>query len=402
MRSIAKRRILEVLAAAVVIAGVAWFARPRGVPVDLATVARMPMEVTVDEEAKTRIRRIYTVSAPLTGTVLRIDREAGDAVVANQTVVAVMRPAAAGFHDPRLHQELRSAQAASSAAVALAEAERRRVEAALDLARVEFARIRALAAQNLVARSALDQARAAVQANEAALASAAAALEVRRNERASASARLRNPVEIVDGAADAGCCVRIRSPVTGRILTRLQESEAVVPAGAPLVQVGDPTDLEIVAELLSDDAVQVNAADRVRIDGWGGAPVEGRVRRVEPAGFVKVSALGIEEQRVRTIIDLIDPPQRWQRLGHDYRVIVRIVIWSRPDALTVPLGALFRNGERWAVFVDDGGRARLRMVRVGRRNSRVAEVLSGLAEGERVVLHPGDRVDEGARIAQRD
>jgi len=402
MSIISKRRVLAIGAAALAVLALAWFAWPAPVPVDLAKVAHASMEVTVDEEARTRIHRVYTVSAPLTGTVLTPTLEVGDSVTANETVVAVMKPAAPSFHDPRLHQELQSALAAADAAVALAAAERRRIEAALNYSHSELRRMQSLAGQGVVARSALDKAVADVQTNEAALASAKAEFQVRQNERDSAVARLRNPAGIAGTPSDAGCCVQIRAPVTGRVLKLIKESEGVVQAGTPLIDLGNPQDLEVVAELLSTDAVQVRQGQEVHIDGWGGAPVLGRIKRVEPAGFMKVSALGIEEQRVRTIIDITEPPSAWRNLGHDYRVVVHVVIWKGTHVLTVPIGALFRVNDQWAVFRNENGRARTTEIVIGHRNSRVAEVSSGLSEGDQVVLHAGDRVSDGTRIAQRE
>lgn len=402
MLNYSRNGTLWIISIVSVVGAVIWFAWPSPVPVDIANVVSTPMEVTVDEEARTRVRKIYVVSAPLTGTLLRVDRDVGDAVTVDQTVVAVMRPSAPSFHDPRLHQELRAALAAANAAVTLADAERRRIEAALNYNRTELARMQSLAREGAVARSTLDKATADTQINEAALASATALLEVRRNERASAASRLQNPASDVVALTDSSCCIQIRAPVTGQILKLIQQSESVVPAGTPLVDIGDPMDLEIVAELLSTDAVQVKQGDPVHIDGWGGSTVEGRVRRIEPAGFLKVSALGIEEQRVRTIVDFTDPAQRWQRLGHDYRVIVHVVVWKAERALTVPVGALFRVGDSWAVFKEITGRARTTLIKVGHRNNRAAEVISGLSVDDRVVLHASDRIRDGVRIAQRE
>ncbi len=404
MPTITRSRALTIAGGVFVLLALVWFAWPSAVPVDLAKVVRADMEVTVDEDARTRIRHVYTVSAPLSGTVLRSGREVGDAVVENETVVAVMKPTAPSFHDPRLHQELQAALSASDAAVALAEAERRRIEAALTFARQQLARVQKLATDGTMSKAALDKAKADADTSEAALASATALLQVRRNERASAAARLQNPADgamaDMTGKSD-GCCVQIRAPVTGQVLKRIQESETVVPAGTPLIEIGDPRELEIAADLLSSDAVQVRPGQMVHIDGWGGVPIHGRVRRVEPAGFLKVSALGIEEQRVRTVIDFVDPPEKRSNLGHDYRVIVHVVTWSGEKVLTVPIGALFRVNDKWAVFKLVGGRARATEINIGHRGSRVAEVLSGLVEGDEVVLHPSDRVSDGARVAQR-
>jgi HlyD family secretion protein len=215
-----------------------------------------------------------------------------------------------------------------------------------------------------------------------------------------AKARLIDPVSAA-GRDNPACCIDIRSPVTGRVLRIIQESEAVVPAGAPLIEIGDPRDLEIVADLLSTDAVRIKPGAPVRIDGWGGPALNGRVTRIDPAGFLKVSALGIEEQRVSTIIDFVDPPKQWSRLGHDYRVVVHVVVWSADRALTVPVSALFRRDDAWAVFAVRDGRARTTIIEVGQRNNRTAEVLSGLSEGYRVVLHPSDRIEDGVAVAER-
>ncbi|MCZ7661099.1 MAG: HlyD family efflux transporter periplasmic adaptor subunit [Xanthobacteraceae bacterium] len=401
MRILWTKRITTA-AGGVLLLGVAiWFAWPKPVLVDLAPVARMPMEVTVDEEGKTRVRHIYTVSAPIAGKVLRISppRHVGDVVAKDETVVAVMEPTVPGFHDARTHEELQAALGAAEAAVKLAEAEVRRIDAALVFARSELERASALARTDAISRKALDKARLDAEMGEAALASAKAQLAVRRSERASVAARLGEPNR--NGATTADCCVQLRAPVSGRILKIVQESEGVVAAGAHLVELGDPLDLEVVADLLSSDAVRIAPGARVRIDGWGGAPVEGRVTRIDPSGFLKVSALGIEEQRVRTTIDFTASPGAWSRLGHDYRVIVHITVWAAADALTVPVAALFRRGEDWAVFAARDGRARATAVKIGQRNNRVAEVVSGLRDGDRVVLHPSDRVKDGITVSPR-
>lgn len=403
MRTIWMRRTLGIAALVALGAGAVWFAWPRPIAVDLATLTKGPMEVTIDDEAKTRVRHVYTVSAPIAGKVLRISPplHIGDRVTKDETVMAVMQPTLPSFHDARTHEELRSALAAADAAVSLAAAEMRRIEAALAFSRTELARAEALARTEAISLKALDGAKFDLETNEAALASAKAQLEVRRNERDSVAARLG---EQWGGTPDPdpACCVQLRAPVTGSVLNIIQESEGVVQAGAPLIEIGDPLDLEIVADLLSTDAVLIKPGAPVWIDNWGGLPVQGRVERVDPAGFTKISALGIEEQRVRTTIDFTDPPAKWSALGHDYRVIVHVTIWKADDVLTVPVGALFRQGDDWAVFAVSDGRARATIITVGQRNNRMAEVLSGLDAGDRVVLHPSDRITNGVSVAERD
>ena len=409
MRASWSKRLLWGVAAGLAVIGLVWFAWPAPVAVDLTVVTKGPMEVTVDDDGKTHVRHIYTVSAPIAGKVLRISHPAGesgislhvgDEVIANDTVVAVMQPTAPGFLDLRSRQEIEAAVAAADGYVKYTESEVRRLEAAVAFFRTELARAQALARTQTISPQALAKAQFDVDSNEAALTSARAQVEVWQSIRKSLAARL---IEPSTGApADPICCVQIRAPVTGRVLKIVQESEAVVQTGTPLIEIGDPLDLEVVADLLSTDAVQIAPGSSVRIDGWGGSSIRGRVTRVDPAGFLKVSALGIEEQRVRTTIDFVDPPETWSRLGHDYRVIVHVTVWNAEEALSVPVGALFRKGEEWAVFSVKDGRARTALVKIGHRNSRMAEILSGVAEGDRVVLHPSDRIKEGMAVSQRE
>ena len=410
MQAIWLKRASGGLLAGVVIIGLIIFGRPRPIPVDLAVVTEGPMEVTIDDEAKTRVRHIYTVSAPVAGKVLRISHptgsdgfsiHVGDTVVAGETVLAVMQPMSPGFLDVRSREELRAALAAADAAIKLAEAEITRTDVVLGLSRSELQRVQALARTNVASTKSLEKATADTSANDAALASAKAQLEVRRSERASVAAKLIEPSQRVRGE-NPESFVKVRAPVSGRVLRIIQESEAVVPTGAPLIEIGDPADLEIVSDLLSTDAVRVEVGSPVRIDGWGGGSIAGRVTRVDPAGFVKVSALGIEEQRVRTTIDFAEPVATWARLGHEFRVIVHVGIWKSDSVLTLPVGTLFRSGDSWAVFAVRNGRARLTAITSGHRNSRMVEILSGLSAGDPVVLHPSDRIRDGVAVAQRD
>ncbi len=403
------KRTLWTVAAIVAVIGLAWFARPQPIPVDLATVREGSMEVTVDDDGKTEVRHVYTVSAPLAGKVLRISRphgeeafsrHVGDSVVANDTVVAVMQPMVPSFIDFRSREETEAAVAAADAAVKYAESEVRRLQAAVTFYRAEFERADALVRTRTISAEAHDKAKFDVENNEASLASARTQVEVWQSVRASLAARLINPSSATS-PTDPACCVQLRSPVSGRVLKVIQESEAVVQAGTPLIEIGDPLDLDIVADLLSSDAVQIKPGAPVRIDGWGGVPIRGRVTRVDPAGFLKVSALGIEEQRVHVTIDFADPPSAWSKLGHDYRVTVHVSIWNADRALTVPVGALFRSGERWAVFVVRDDRAHAMPIEIGHRNNSVAEVVSGLAAGDKVILHPSDRIKEGISVSER-
>ena len=231
---------------------------------------------------------------------------------------------------------------------------------------------------------------------------AKASLRVREFELQTARAALLDPGSGRKNSDDDHCCFTVYAPVSGTILRVFQESEAVVTAGAPLVEIGDPADLEIVVDLLSTDAVKVSPGDGVLIEGWGGEKLRGRVRRIEPFAFTKVSALGIEEQRVNVIVDFTDPPETWKRLGHGYRIIARIILWRGEDVLQVPLSALFRENGEWALFKAVDGRARLTPVSVGHMNSFNAEILSGVGAGDAIILHPSDRVRDGTRVIKRD
>jgi HlyD family secretion protein len=410
MRTIWLKRAGWTAAIAAAMAGILWLVWPAPVGVDLATVTIGPMEVTVDDDGKTHVRHIYTVSAPIAGKVLRIShpfgesgisRHVGDEVIANETVVTVMQPTTPGFVDLRSRQEIEAAVAAADGYVKYTESEVRRLEAAVAFYRNELARAQALSRTQTISAQALDKAKFDVDSNEAALTSARAQVEVWQSIRRSLAARLIDPSSAAT-EADPICCIQIRAPVTGRVLRIVQESEAVVQAGTPLIEIGDPLDLEVVADLLSTDAVQIAPGSPVRIDGWGGSSIQGRVTRVDPAGFLKVSALGIEEQRVRTTIDFVDRPEVWSRLGHDYRVLVHVTVWKSENALTVPVGAPFRKGEDWAVFSVRDGHARSVPIKIGHRNNRTVEILAGLSEGDRVVLHPSDRVREGDAVSQRE
>ncbi len=393
---------------AIVIGGLAlagaagwWALRPQAVPVDMAAVARGPLEVTVADDGKTRIIDVYTVSAPVSGTVQRAPGSVGDRVEAGATVVAMIRPAAPAFLDARSRREAESALAAAQAAVRLAEAQAVEAQAELDLARSEQRRVEELARRNIVSERMFEEANAGVRRAEARLDIARATLEMRQREMESAEARLIGP-ETGAGAENGDCCVVVRAPVDGDILTIHHESEAVVAAGTPLVEIGDPAALEVVAELLSADAVRIREGAEARVEGWGGPPLAATVRRIEPSGFTKVSTLGIEEQRVRVVLDLPGPTQARPGLGHGYRVTIAIVVERHDDTLLVPLGALFRQGGDWAVFVvGEDGRAALRRIGIGARDARSALVGSGLAEGERVILHPSDRVAEGVGVVAR-
>lgn len=380
---------------------------PRPVPVDVGTATRGPFTVTVEEEGETRVREVYLVSAPISGRVLRIEGEVGDAVAAGETVLARILPTTPGFLDRRTRAERLAAIETAEAALTLARAEVARAEAELDYARAELSRRQPLFDRGHVAEAVLDEARRAVRTQEAALAESEAAVSMRSFELETARAALIDPSAEETPAStgnpdDAPCCLDLHAPVDGRILRVHHESEATVLAGQPLVELGDPSDLEVVVDLLSQDAVRVSPGDTVEILRWGGdGALAGEVERVEPFGITKVSSLGIEEQRVDVVIRLTDPRNRWARLGHGYRVDARIVLRDEPDALKVPSSALFRAGGTWQVFRVIDGRARSTPVEIGADTGLEAEIVAGLEPGDRVILYPGERVVDGVRVTAR-
>lgn len=386
---------------AILAIGLVYAFRPQAVIVDTLKVARGELVITVDDEGETRVHDIYVLSAPVSGRMRRIELHAGDPVAALETIVAEIEPIDPEFLDPRSEAQARADVRAAESAEALARAEVEQARAELDFASREHARALELIQDNTISQRDLDNAERAYRTRKAALATANAGLQVQSFALERARATLVSPTE-TQTRHGACACVAIRAPFAGRILRVLEQSEGVVSAGTPLVEIGNPRNLEIVTDLLSTDAVKVARGQRVIVERWGGdEALDGRVRLVEPFGFTKVSALGIEEQRVNVVIDLTSPAEAWERLAHGYQVDVRIVLWESDDTLTLPLLALFRDGDQWAVFVESGGKAELRHVRVGRRSGLQAEVLEGIDEGERVVLHPSDRVRSGVRIAER-
>lgn len=394
------RRIIAWTLVAAAVGAVAVIAfRPRPVGVDVAAVTRGTLQVTVDREGKTRVRDRYVVSAPVAGRVQRIELQPGDPVVAGRTVIATFAPSPPSLLDARSRTEadarVRAAEAAvSQARAALAEAQVQR-----DQADKQRSRLEALLREHVTSQAEVDAAESDARARAESARAATAAVNAAGHQLEAARAAL---VQASSAGTTSPRELVIRSPVNGVVLQRLHESEAVVPAGEPLVAIADPADLEIVADYLSTEAVKIHAGMPAIIDRWGGAhPLRARVRRVEPFGFLKVSALGVEEQRVNVVLGIEDPPAAWRSLGDGYRVEVRVVQWEQSDVLKVPTSALFRQGTDWAVFVAAGGRARSQTVTVGERTGLEAQVLAGLAETDRVIVHPSDSVTDGVRVEPR-
>lgn len=364
--------------------------RPKPIPVDTAPVVVGPMTVTVEEEGETRLHDNFVISAPVAGRLLRIELRAGDAVSSEETVARI-EPAPI---DPRYRAELtaqvQAAEAGKQEAAALAE----RAQSDYGQARRNLDRAEKLAASGVISKEALEQAHTAEAASVQALEAARHRLAATTSEEEAARARL------LDARRSRGAAVvEVNSPIAGKVLRLLQQSERVVTAGTPLLELGYSPRLEVVTDVLSSEAVKVQSGDPVLLEGWGGErPIRARVRLVEPSGFTKVSALGIEEQRVNVVIDFVDPPGP---LGDAYRVEARIIVWQGERVTKAPTSALFRQGTEWAVFVLQGDRATRRQVEIGHRNATEAEVLKGVATGEQVVLHPTNEIRDGVRITAR-
>ncbi len=395
-----RARIGMLATAAIVAAGLVYGFMPRAVPVDVAEVTRGPLTVTVEEEGKTRVRERYLVSAPVAGFARRIDLKAGDAVAAGQ-VLAVIEPARSVALDPRTRAQAQAQVSAAQAALAATQEDARAAAAATQLAQQERVRAESLRQSNFVSAQALDTARTAETRARAAEQAAQYAVRVARFDLETAAAAAASNARLQrGGAADV---LQVRSPVAARVLGLQHESEGPVVAGQLLLELGNPESLEAEVEVLSTDAVRIATGSKVVLDRWGGdRPIEGRVRVVEPGGFTKISALGVEEQRVRVIVDFTSPREAWARLGDGYRVEARFVLWEGKDVQQLPTSALFRHGKGWAAFRLDGSRARLTPVEIGQRAGLASQVLSGLKAGDRVVAHPDETIRDGVRVKPRE
>jgi HlyD family secretion protein len=388
------RRRLPLVGGALAVALIALGLWPRAIPVEVAAVSRGPLIVTVDEEGMTRVKNRYIVSAPVAGQLRRIDWKAGAVVEAGNTVLAVLETNGADFLDARSQGQaearVRSAEAAREAAVA----QRERAQSAARMFAADYERVKTLREQGVLSAQEFDTAQ--MRAETAAQDSRAAEFSLKVSEFELQQARALLMRGEPGGGAEP---LTITSPVNGRILRVYQESGRVVPAGFPLMEVGDPTDLEVRIEVLSRDGVAIAPGARVLLEQWGGPrPLNARVRLVEPAAFTKISALGVEEQRVYVIADFTDPIQERANLGDSYRVEARIVTWETTDALRGRTGALFQQNGVWQTFVVEGGRAKLKTVKVGRSNGVEMEILEGVAEGAELVVYPGDKIRGGIRV----
>lgn len=382
--------LLGAILLALIVAGL-W---PKAIPVETATATRGPLVVTVDEEGMTRVKHRYEITAPVAGQLRRIDYKAGARVEAGKTILATLETAGADLLDARGLAEARAKVGGTEAARAAADARHTAAAATARTQAADLARIEKLHTQHLVSDQEIDAAR--LRATSAAGDERAAAFSLQVAEYDLRQAR----AVLTRGAGDTTEPLDLVSPIDGVILRVDQESARVVPAGFPLLEIGDPADLEARIEVLSRDAVAISPGARVTLGQWGGgAPLAGRVRTVEPSAFTKVSALGVEEQRVYVAVDFTDPPAAHPTLGDSYRVEARIVTWENPDVLQVPAGALFQRGQKWQCFTVSGGRAHLTEVRVGHSDGLATEILGGLAQDAEVIVYPGDKISDSTRIS---
>ena len=390
-------RISVVVVVLVLIGGVYNVMRPKPVDVDAATARRAPFEQTVVDDGVARVREHYTVSAPVAGTLARIELHEGD-LVEPGTVLARLLPLPSPLLDPRSRDVAQQRVASAIDAQRQAKATVERAEATADQARQELARTQQLVDKSAVPRAELDRSSADARVRDAELASARFAAKVAQHDIEQARAAL----ETFAPNARQSKPFEVTSPVHGQVLHVLHQSEGAVAAGAALLELGDPQALELAVDVLSQDAVAIRPGMSARVLHWGGsATLAAKVRRIEPAAFTKTSALGVEEHRVNVLLDLEGTSQQWQALGDGFAVEVEIVVWSGPDVLQVPTSALFRRGAGWAVFAIDNGHARVREVQIGHRGPLSTEITSGLTDGDVVIAHPSASVHDGVLVDHR-
>ncbi len=396
----AKQRWIIIIAiSAVAIFVIAYGFIPSPVPVDAVKASRGSMRVTIDEEGKTRVKERFVISAPVPGFMRRLELEVGDPVKKGQKVVE-LEPLRSAVLDPRSRAEAEASVSSARSSLKAAEENARAAEAEADYARKRLERLKNLYAENLISKDIFDQADSEAKRTEANRISTEATVKVTRSELDKAEAKL--GYSIAEGITDRSRVIAIRTPVEGRILKIHRESEGVVNTGEPLIDISDPRKLEVKVEVLSADAVNIRPGTPVLFERWGeDPPLTGKVRVIEPAAFTKISSLGVEEQRVLVITDITSLPESWQRLGDGYRVEARFIIWEGKDVLQIPASALFRKANGWAVFVIKNNKASQRTVDIGHRNGLVAEIISGITEGEMVITHPDDSIKEGTRVRPR-
>ncbi|PTX53817.1 HlyD family secretion protein [Litoreibacter ponti] len=384
-----------------ILAGLSYVSfRTDPVPVDLALVTQGPMEVTINADGHSQVRDLFEVAAPISGTALRSPVAEGDSVRAGETVVAVVRPASSALLDARSQLQAEAALHEALASRHVAQADLKQAEETARFAQSQFDRTQALVTRGVASMTRLEDDTQRLAVARASIEAAKARLEMADGAIERARATLLQP-DRTEEAAES-CCIELKAPSDGVVLSVAAISERPVAIGAPLVSIGDPTKLELVADILSNDAVRLRPGALAYVERWGGSEVlQARLDRIDPKARTKVSALGIEEQRVDAYFELVTPAGARPNLSDGFSVFLRIVEWGAEDALQIPLSALFRVGEDWAVFVAEDGLAEQRIVTIGQRNDRMVEILSGLTPGEQVVTHPSDEISSGVSLIER-
>ena len=383
----------------VILVFLVWGFWPQPAAVEVVKAVRAPLTVAIEEEGRTRVLERYVIAAPVDGVACRIAMDVGDVVQQGQVLLSIT-PLESQVLDPRSRAEAEARVAAARSALESARQQAESTKATLMLQATEVNRLRPLAEQGVVSRGEFDKAQTAFRVAEAALRAANYGVEVATYEKEAAETALSYSAGTVP--REPAVRVPVLSPITGKVLKIPHICAGPVRTGDPLMEVGDPDQLEVEVDVLSADAVKIKAGMRVLLDRWGGdEPLEGMVRTIEPVGFTKVSALGVEEQRVLIIVDITSPCEQWQRLGDGYSVEARFLLWQEDNVLQVPASSLFRHNEGWASFVLSEGYARLHPVEVGQRNGLTAQILTGIEEGDSVINHPSDEIDDGGRVTPR-
>ncbi|MET1253953.1 efflux RND transporter periplasmic adaptor subunit [Aliikangiella maris] len=415
------KRLVKILLAIVVVGLLVFAFIPEPMKVDIATVEKGDLLITLEGEGKTRIHDIYTVSTPIDGRITRIESEPGDFVEAGKTVIANMYPANPQFLDKRSETQAKADVEGARAALSLADARVKQAKAQLEFDELDYQRTTELYAKNSVSKASLERAELRLKTLRAELETAISNKNVMQSRLEAAKARLLQPKEDTSSVDKKlankklankkssnsvepvnNCHICIHSPVDGRVLRILHKSESIIPVGTALVEIGNPQDLEVNIEMLSTNAVKVKPGHDALIKRWGGnEDINARVRVVEPSGFTKISALGVEEQRVNVILNFTDPIEKWAALGDAFRVEAAIIIDKAVDVVKVPLSALFRQNEIWSVFKVVDGRATLQNVKVGKRNEQFAEIIEGLMPDEKIIIHPGNNIEDGVSVIAR-
>jgi len=382
----------------IIIAILIWGYWPQAILVEGIIAKRAPLTVTIEEEGRTRVIDRYIISAPVDGVACRVQLKVGDDVKQGQTLLAIT-PLESQVLDPRSRAQAKAQVAVAGSALQAAEEQAIAATAAANQAVNELKRLQTLVKKGVISQDAYDKAATEVQTSAAAKRSADFNIEVTRHELESAQTVFEYTAGTSSEVLER---VPVQSPINGKILKLFRECEGPVRTGEALLEVGDPSVLEVEVDVLSADAVKIKPGMKVLFDRWGGEQaLHGIVRIIEPAGFTKVSALGVEEQRVLVISDFTSAAEQWNRLGDGYRVEAKFILWDKDKVLQLPTSSLFRYQDGWAAFVIEGQYAKRRVIKIGKRNGLTAEILAGINEGELIINHPNDEVDDDTRIKQR-